>query len=315
VAAVIPPPGAHGGDGARLAAALGVDRAAVLDLSASLNPLAPDAGEAVAKHLDTVGRYPATEPATAVLASVLGVEPERVLLTNGGAEAIALVAAELGGSVVEPEFSLHPRGTGPRWRSNPHNPTGRLARPGDGGATVWDEAFYPLATGRWTSGDGIVVGSLTKVFACPGLRLGYVMAPDDGLIDRLRFRQPEWSVNALAAAAVPDLLERGDLPGWAAGIAALRAELVGVLESAGLRPEPSDANWVLVPAPGLRAALAPHGVLVRDCTGFCLPGHVRIAVPDADGLARVHAALSALDPADLSAQVPHLGRTIASRSQ
>ena len=60
--------------------------------------------------------------------------PARLLLTNGGAEAIALVAAELGpGWVDEPDFSLYRRHLpaidpdGPRWRSNPHNPTGRLA--------------------------------------------------------------------------------------------------------------------------------------------------------------------------------------------
>jgi len=301
---VIPPPGPHGGDGARLAAALGVDPTAVLDLSASLNPLAPDVAGVIAAHLDAVGRYPDPAAATAALAAALGVEPGRVLLTNGGAEAIALVAAELGGSVVEPDFSLYPRAVGPRWRSNPHNPSGRLAGPSER-AGVWDEAFYPLATGRWTGGDGVVVGSLTKVFACPGLRAGYVLAPDPDLVRRLRARQPDWSVNGLAAAAVPDLLERADLPGWAAGIAGLRAELVGVLRSAGLDPEPSDANYVLVRAPGLRPALAPSGVLVRDCAGFGLPGFARIAVPDADGLSRLSSALH-------TAHVPLLGGTIAS---
>ena len=144
------PPGPHGGDGARLAAALGVDPAAVLDLSASLNPLAPDPGEVVGKHLDALRRYPDPSRATAALAEAMGVDPDRLLLTNGGAEAIALVAAELGGRVDEPDFALYPRTGGPLWRSNPHNPSGRLAQ---GHADVWDEAFYPLATGRWTSGD------------------------------------------------------------------------------------------------------------------------------------------------------------------
>lgn len=314
---MIPLPGAHGGDGARLAAALGVDPAAVLDLSASLNPLAPDAAAVVARHLDGVGRYPDPRPATAALAAVLEVDPERVLLTNGGAQAIALVAAELGGSVAEPEFSLHPRGHGPRWRSNPHNPSGCLAGPreraglrGRDAVTVWDEAFYPLATGRWTSGEAVVVGSLTKVLACPGLRVGYVLAADPGLVRRLRARQPEWSVNGLAAAAVPDLLDRADLPAWAAGIAALRTELAGVLRSAGLSPEPSDANWVLVRAPGLRTALARHGVLVRDCASFGLPDHVRIAVPGPDGMTRL-AGLAGV----LSAHVPVTGGSLAGSSR
>jgi len=277
------PAGDHGGDGARLAAALGVDAAAVLDLSASLNPLAPDAGEVVGKHLDALRRYPDPARATAALADAMGVDPDRLLLTNGGAEAIALVGAELGGRVEEPDFGLYPRGGGPLWRSNPHNPTGRLAQ---GHADVWDEAFYPLATGRWTRGEGVVVGSLTKLLACPGLRVGYVLARQ-----ARRLRQPAWSVNGLVAAALPDLLEAVDLPGWAAGIATLRSRLVEVLRGAGLDPQPSDANFVLVRAPGLRARLAPRGVLVRDCASFGLPEHVRIAVPNEARLARLEEAL------------------------
>jgi histidinol-phosphate/aromatic aminotransferase/cobyric acid decarboxylase-like protein len=292
------PPGPHGGDGARLAAALGVDPASVLDLSASFNPVAPHPGEIVAKHLDALRRYPDPAPATAALAGAMGVDPRRLLLTNGGAEAIALVAAELGGRVDEPDFGLYPRGgpgPGPRWRSNPHNPSGRLA-PDDDRAGVWDEAFYPLATGEWSRGDhgAVVVGSLTKLLACPGLRLGYVLAPDDALVDRLRRRQPAWSVNGLAAAALPDLLAAADLAGWASAVATLRAQLVDVLAGAGLAPEPSDANFVLVAAPGLRARLAPHGVLVRDCASFGLPGHVRVAVPDDRGLRRLASALGAV---------------------
>ena len=275
------PAGAHGGDGARLAAALGVDPAAVLDLSASLNPLAPDAGEVVGKHLDALRRYPDPTAATTALAAAMGVDPDRLLLTNGGAEAIALVAAEVGGRVEEPDFSLYPRGGGPLWRSNPHNPTGRLAT---GHAEVWDEAFYPLATGRWTSGEPLVVGSLTKLLACPGLRVGYVLGA-------VRLRPPAWSVNGLACAALPGLLEAVDLPAWAAGVAALRQRLVRALHTAGLEPEPSDANFVLVRAPGLRDRLAPHGILVRDCASFGLPDHVRIAVPDDDGLDRLEEVL------------------------
>jgi histidinol-phosphate/aromatic aminotransferase/cobyric acid decarboxylase-like protein len=249
-----------------------------------------------------VSRYPDARPATAALADVLGVDRRRLLLTNGGSEAIALVAAEIGrGWVDEPDFSLYRRHLesidtrGPRFRSNPHNPTGRLAAP-DKKADVWDEAFYPLATGRWTRGDAerdsVVVGSLTKLLACPGVRLGYVLAPDPALIERLARRQPAWSVNGLAAEALPELLTPVDLPSWAASVAALRRELVSVLLQHGLRPQRSDANYVLVAsATGLRQLLAGRGVIVRDCTSFGLPDHVRIAVPDAAGLDRLKAAL------------------------
>jgi histidinol-phosphate/aromatic aminotransferase/cobyric acid decarboxylase-like protein len=286
----VPAPGPHGGDGARVAAALGLG--SMLDLSASLNPAAPDVTPIVAAHLDALGRYPEPSGAEAALADAIGVAHDRLLLTNGGSEAIALVAAELGGRVDEPEFSLHPRGRGPRWRSNPHSPSGRLAT-AEERADVWDEAFWPLATGTWTRGDdgAWVVGSLTKLLACPGLRLGYVLAPSAAQLAPVRSRQPAWSVNGMACAALPDLLATVDLPRWAAEITQLRAELVAVLAAAGLEAEPSDACWVLVRAPGLRDRLARRGVLVRDCASFGLSDHVRVAVPHRAGLDRLQEAL------------------------
>jgi len=273
----------------------------VLDLSASLNPVAPDPAPVVGRHLDALGRYPDPAPATAALAEVMGVDPDRLLLTNGGAEAIALVASDRPcGWVEEPEFSLYRRHLtavepgAPRWRSNPHNPSGRLAAAGDE-AAVWDEAFWPLATGTWTRGDAdrgaVVIGSLTKLLACPGLRVGYVLCPDAGTAGRLRDRQPRWSLNGLAAAALPDLLEPVDLAAWSAAARTLRGRLVQVLGDAGYAPQPSDANWVLVAAPGLRDRLATRAIAVRDCSSFGLPGTVRIAVPDEAGVARLAEAL------------------------
>ena len=285
---MIPAPGAHGGDGAALAAALGIDPADVLDLSMSLNPCAPDVGAVLRRHLDAVRRYPDPARATAALAERLGRD---VLLTNGGAEAIALVARHLGTvSVVEPEFSLWRRHAciadgAPLVRSNPNNPTGLLA-PVDATAHVWDEAFFPLATGSWTRGDGAwVVGSLTKLLACPGLRIGYVLGDD---LDALRRVQPAWSVDGLACSALPELLDAVDLQAWSTRVASLRDQLVEVL--AGFAVRPSDAPWVLVDAP-LRERLAPHGIAVRDCASFGLPGVTRVAVPDERGLERLSAAL------------------------
>ncbi len=299
------PSGPHGGDGPRLARVLGVDPDAVLDLSVSLNPCPPDVGALIARHAAAVRHYPDPGPATGALADAIGVDRDRIVLTNGGAEAIALVAAEHPiGRVDEPDFSLYARHLtrvdpdGPRWRSNPHNPTGRLA-PSDERAAVWDEAFYPLATGRWTRADpdAVVVGSLTKVFACPGLRLGYVVAPDRDLAERLRARQPTWSVNALAAAVLPELLERADLGRWADQITTLRGDLEALLGAVGLTPEPSDANYLLLRgAPGLRDHLARQRILVRDTASFGIPDGVRIAVPDPAGLDQLDRALTRWNP-------------------
>lgn len=287
---MIPPPGPHGGDGPAVAHALGINPTAVVDLSMSLNPFAPDVAALVRRHADAATRYPDQTQATRALAEAIGTDPDRLVLTNGGSEAIALVAAALGGTVaVEPEFSLHPRsGSGPRWRSNPNNPMGVLAGQNDH-ADVWDEAYYPMATGTWTRGDGpVVVGSLTKLFACPGLRLGYVLADD---AKNLTSEQPTWPINTIALAVVPHLIAEADLAGWHRALAARRAELTSMLARHGLPVRAGDAPWVLVPDGGLRTRLAPEGIVVRDCTSFGMPGWTRIAIPGDDALATLDDAL------------------------
>ncbi|MGH8994789.1 MAG: aminotransferase class I/II-fold pyridoxal phosphate-dependent enzyme [Acidimicrobiales bacterium] len=291
------PLGVHGGDGARHARALGIGVEEILDLSASLNPLAPDVAPIVRGVLGAVGRYPDPLLATEALAGAIGVDPGHLLLTNGGAEAISLVARRLGGTVHEPEFSLYPRTGGPTWRSNPNNPLGCLAA-SDATAGVWDEAFWPLATGTWSRGDhqrgSVVVGSLTKLFACPGLRIGYLVADGD-LVDHMRHDQPAWSVGGLACEALPVLLDEVDLVAWCRGVAELRAELVASLVERGLRVRDAAAPWVLVDdAAGLRASLLRHAVVVRDCGSFGMAGTVRIAVPRHDQLGYLLGALDSV---------------------
>jgi histidinol-phosphate/aromatic aminotransferase/cobyric acid decarboxylase-like protein len=122
--------------------------------------------------------------------------------------------------------------------------------------------------------------------------VGYLHA-DPAVIARLADRQPRWALNGLAAAVVPDLLALADLPAWAAATARRRAALTSAIPGV----EPSDANFALVRvaegAAATRARLARHGVLVRDCTSFGLPGHVRVAVPDEAGLDRLAGVWSA----------------------
>ena len=307
----VPPPRSHGGDGASIARALGMDPSDVLDLSQSLNPVARDPTSIVRAHLDSLGRYPDATQAHLALAETMAVDPDRLLLTNGGAEAITLVATLLGGMVEEPEFSLHPRGSGPLWRSNPKSPTGLLASESDV-AAVWDEAFYPLATGRWTRGDAdtVVVGSLTKTLACPGLRLGYVLG-EPRFLEQCRALQPAWSVGGLAASALPELLAQLDLFHDFNAVRELRDELRTMLERHGLAAGPSDANWLLVYRPGLREALAPQGIVVRDCASFGMPGTVRIAAPNEAGLQRLDRALTKLGrvvDAPVESQTPAASR-------
>jgi histidinol-phosphate/aromatic aminotransferase/cobyric acid decarboxylase-like protein len=295
-------PGPHGGDARRVAHKLGLDPADVIDLSASLNPFAPDPTDIISRHLAALRDYPDATAATEQFADAIGVSRERLVLTNGGAEAIALVATHLvKGSVVEPEFSLYRRHLATvdqhagRWRSNPASPLGTLAAPEEH-AEVWDEAFYPLATGEWTRGDNTSwrLGSLTKLWSCPGLRLGYAIAPDAESADVIRALQPRWSVNGLALTAMSDFLAVTDLPGWATSIASLRTAFANELQRLGLHVDPSTANWVLVHhAAHLRAPLAKLGIVIRDCSSFGMPTTVRIALPKPGEVERVLSSIAA----------------------
>ena len=303
----VPPAGAHGGDGHRIAESLGIDGSQIVDLSASMNPFAPDVGPLISSVLSRVGSpalttYPDPAAATIALATAIGVDPRRLVLTNGGAEAIALVAGLIPiGHVVDPEFSLYGRHlerldpAAPRWRSNPSNPLGRLASD-DEVAAVWDEAFYPLATGAWTRGDDAAwrLGSLTKLWNCPGLRLGYVIAPDVAGAEAVRLRQPQWAVNGLALAVLPTLIGQTDLVTWTTRIRSLRTEFSAGLIALGFDVADTDVNWLLVRHEGLRASLARVGVVVRDCASFGLPATHRVALPRPEQLIDVIEAFAAV---------------------
>lgn len=350
----------HGGDLASAARAFGLPAGSFLDFSASLNPYGPPPGlpEGLAACLDAVGRYPdpAAREARQHLAPWLGVAPEHLVLTNGGAEAIYLAARFWAGGtpgqpspprraiIPMPAFSEYARaaaaaglavvavppghGLAPDaarlggllrpgdmlFFTSPHNPTGALADPaallalagraaGVGALVVLDEAFLPLVPGfrgltlapRAAAAPGLLVlGSLTKVFSLPGLRLGYIVARA-GATAGILAQQPAWSVGALAQAAVPLCLRDPAFQESAAAlIAAERARLAAALAALTLptgrpafHPLPSQANFLLVDgratgrtAAGWRTTLGRRGLLIRDCAN--LPGldpfYFRVAV-------------------------------------
>ncbi|HEV8699194.1 MAG TPA: histidinol-phosphate transaminase [Candidatus Limnocylindrales bacterium] len=189
---------------------------------------------------------------------------------------------------------------------DPNNPTARSV-----GAAGWrrlldaardalvlvDESFAPFrAPGLDVPLDDprvVVVRSLTKVLAIPGLRAGFLVAAPD-LSAALRSLADPWSVgsHALAAAAAG---------GWGLAedarrtIAAWREDLVAALEARGSTTIPPDANFVLATVSGSTdgfiEGLAADRIAVRSCASFGLAGVVRIAVPAPAGLARLAGAL------------------------
>lgn len=168
---------------------------------------------------------------------------------------------------------------------NPASPSGTLDPPESvlalrrpGRVVVVDEAFMDLVPGEPASlvraplPDVIVVRSMTKSLAIPGLRAGYAVAPA-ALADRLRAVRPPWSCNALALAALQAMAQRPE----ALRAAAVRAQAErGDLEQRltqidGLRLWPAAANYVLVrvhDGPGVTARLRDAGIAVRPAGSF-----------------------------------------------
>ncbi len=191
---------------------------------------------------------------------------------------------------------------------NPNNPTGTIWRFNElmeiievGQAhdclIVIDEAYLDLAeNGDRHSLVGqidnyynlIVIKSLTKVYALPGLRIGYAVAPPH-LIQALSVLRDPWSVNALAQAAGTAALQEVDYLVQLQGLVQReRQYLYEQLASIpGLTVYDPTANFILADAGiagittgELQQALARQGLFIRDCTGFngLGRGFFRIAV-------------------------------------
>lgn len=240
--------------------------------------------------------------------------PRQVCVTNGATEAIYLIAQAFQGRIsavsgptfseyadacrvhrhkVKPFYSLDalPEDAELVWICNPNNPTGEVRNKEDLKALVDshpDKLFifdqsYEYFTLKSLLGikeaasfpNVILLHSMTKQYAIPGLRVGYFTA-SEGLIDDVRCRRMPWSVNSLAIEAAKYLLEEGD--GISADIPQLLAErerLTNLLLATGmLEIWPTDTHYMLIKlrmgkAAALKDFLAVnHGILIRDASNF-----------------------------------------------
>lgn len=240
--------------------------------------------------------------------------PRQVCVTNGATEAIYLIAQVFQGRIsavlgptfseyadacrvhrhkVKPFYSLDalPEDAELVWICNPNNTTGEVRNKEDLKALVDshpDKLFifdqsYEYFTLKSLLGikeaasfpNVILLHSMTKQYAIPGLRVGYFTA-SEGLTDDVRCRRMPWSVNSLAIEAAKYLLEEGD--GISADIPQLLAErerLTNLLLATGmLEIWPTDTHYMLIKlrmgkAAALKDFLAVnHGILIRDASNF-----------------------------------------------
>lgn len=176
---------------------------------------------------------------------------------------------------------------------NPNNPTGLFVEPEWGlafldackvrGVTViMDECFLDF-TGQeeqrsWKPllsryPNLVLLKSFTKMFAMPGIRLGYLLTASESIIRRASQAGQAWSLTCAAESAGIAAAEEHDA--WAARtvqeIRPLREALKSGLEALGFSVKNGQANFLCFHAPGypdLEEQLLQKHILLRSCSNY-----------------------------------------------
>ncbi len=185
---------------------------------------------------------------------------------------------------------------------NPNNPTG-LAVPRPlllkilqrcreiGARLVLDECFndfldepdaYTLKPELAACPNLFILKAFTKIYAMPGLRLGYGLCADKALLAALAEVAQPWSVSLPAQeAGLAALKETAYVARARALVQAERERLLAGLSALGCRTYGSMANYIFFRSvPGLAEACRAHSLLLRDCSNYAglMPGYYRAAV-------------------------------------
>ncbi|NGZ09521.1 MAG: threonine-phosphate decarboxylase [Nitrospira sp. LK70] len=147
-----------------------------------------------------------------------------------------------------------------------------------------ERSFIPQAA-SWPR--VVILRSLTKFYALPGLRIGYAVA-QPSVIELLRRQVPPWSVNVMGQVAALAALEDSTHARKSMQFMTKERERFGKLLAAlpGCSVMPTHANYFLMELPRGRHArevteqLRTDGLLIRDCSSVpgCNARSIRLAV-------------------------------------
>ncbi|HEX3780880.1 MAG TPA: Rv2231c family pyridoxal phosphate-dependent protein CobC [Pseudonocardiaceae bacterium] len=274
----------------------------------------PDEVLVLAGGAEAFALLPALRPRLAALVHPSFTEPE-VALTSAGVPIQRVLLGPGDGYRLRPE--LIDEDADLVVLGNPTNPTSvlhptelirALARPGR--VLVVDEAFADAVPGEGESlaGDAVTEGllvlrSLTKTWALPGLRAGYALGAPD-LLARLAAHRPQWPVGNLVLTAVAACCEPAavaEAEAAAVESAAHREHLAAALAALpGIEVhQPAHGPFLLLRVPRgeqVRLALRERGIAVRRADTFpgLTPDHLRVAVRAPEAAAPLVAALGAV---------------------
>jgi len=169
---------------------------------------------------------------------------------------------------------------------NPNNPTGgELSRDKlaeiisvclkENTFPVIDVSFADFSQSGISSAElaemgAAVIGSFTKIYAMPALRLGYMLCRDENFIRRVGLSGQSWSVNSLAQAAGAAALEdESFIPRTAEYISRERRFLEERLAQMKIKAYPAAANFILMKSEHDLADIAAKSELaLRRCENF-----------------------------------------------
>lgn len=276
------------------------------------------------EQVTAVANYPSPTPdaTESIIADYHGVSPHSVMMTSGATDAIYLLAElfkEQRSYIVSPTFSEYEdacRQYGHSlcfgslsefdcadliWLCNPNNPTGDVITVKNleelmsapellvvMDASYADYSAVPQCSPLIfaNSPNGIMIKSLTKSFAVPGLRLGYIIANPEIISRAKQLRRP-WAVGGLERKSVEWLFMNRER--YRIDVAMLLSEASRVreaLKDLEISAGESKTNFLLCRLPKGEACelkqwlVDNYGVLIRDASNFhgLTPRHFRIAV-------------------------------------
>jgi histidinol-phosphate aminotransferase len=147
----------------------------------------------------------------------------------------------------------------------------------------------------------ILLRTFSKAWALAGLRLGYLLAAPSLVEELLKVKLPYNLGHAAVLAGRAALAAAPAARRRVAVVVARRAQWQQMLAAAGLRVQPSEANFLLVrcaspaAAAALRDGLAARGIRVRDVGAYPgLAGALRIAAGSGAALRATRQALAEL---------------------
>lgn len=260
-----------------------------------------------------------------LIGNKLGISPEEAGITNGATEAIYLIAQAFRGSktaVIIPTFreyedaceinnhSLYfieslediESDTQLVWLCNPNNPTGkiydkdylkRIVSNNPNTCFIIDQSYAAFTNSKiWSASEAlkfnnvILLHSLTKCYAIPGLRLGYITAQKDK-IAKIKYYSMPWSVNQMAQLAGLYLLENVSYSFTDYLLESQRVQKQ-LAEISGIRVYTSEMHFFLCQLEQGKASdlkeylIKKQGFLIRDAANFkgLNESYFRIAVQD-----------------------------------